>query len=73
MKLIPEWRSAWRMLSVQIGALAVVWVALPADTQTAILRLIGIDAAHLPALVGLAVIVGRLIAQPKVYDDDPTD
>jgi hypothetical protein len=64
--LIPEWRKAWRMLSVQIGALAVLWVALPATTQAAVLDLLGIDAQHLPGLVGLAVILGRLIAQPAV-------
>ena len=73
MKLIPEWRQAWRMLSVQVGALAVLWVALPADTQAAVLGLIGIDQKHMPGLVGLAVILGRLIAQPKLYDDDPPD
>jgi hypothetical protein len=68
MKLIPEWRRAWRMLSVQVGALAVLWVALPAETQAAVLRLLGIDAQHLPGLVGVAVILGRLIAQPRVRE-----
>jgi hypothetical protein len=66
MRLVPEWRKAWRMLSVQIGALAVLWVALPAQTQAAVLDLLGIDAQHLPGLVGVAVILGRLIAQPAV-------
>jgi hypothetical protein len=66
MQLIPQWRRAWRMLSVQAGALAVLWVALPADTQAAVLDLLGIDARHLPGIVGLAVIVGRLIAQPGI-------
>ena len=64
MKLIPEWRRAWRMLSVQVGALAVLWVALPATTQAAVLDLLGIDAKSLPGIVGVAVILGRLIAQP---------
>ena len=62
--LIPEWKRAWRMLSVQIGALAVLWVALPATTQAAVLDLLGIDAKSLPGIVGVAVILGRLIAQP---------
>ena len=66
MKLIPEWRKAWRMLSVQIGALAVLWVALPADTQASVLSLLGIDPKNLPGLIGLAVILGRLVAQPAV-------
>lgn len=62
--LIPEWQRAWRYLSVQIGALAVLWVAVPADTQAAVLDLLGIDPRHLPGLIGAAVIVGRLVAQP---------
>jgi hypothetical protein len=68
MKLIPEWRRAWRMLSVQIGALAVLWVALPAETQAAILRMVGISETQLTAVLGVLVIVARLIAQPKVRE-----
>jgi hypothetical protein len=68
MKLIPEWRRAWRMLSVQIGALAVLWVALPAETQAAILRMAGISETQLTAVLGVLVIVARLIAQPKVRE-----
>lgn len=64
-KLITDWRRAWRLLTVQIGAIAVLWVALPADTQAAVLGLLGIEERHLPGLIGLAVIAGRLIAQPK--------
>jgi hypothetical protein len=70
MTLIPEWKRAWRMLSVQIGALSVLWVALPADTQASVLSLLGIDPKNLPGLIGLAVILGRLVAQPKVRDSD---
>jgi hypothetical protein len=69
--LIPNWRRAWRMLTVQLGALAVVWVALPADTQAAILDTLHIDRSYLPGILGLAVIVARLIAQPSVGDHEP--
>lgn len=65
MKLIPEWRRAWRYLTVQIGALAVLWVALPAGTQAAILRVLRIDEADLPGVLGALVIVARLVAQPR--------
>lgn len=68
MRLIPEWRRAWRMLSVQIAALAVLWVALPADAQASILGAIGIDAADLPGVLGALMIVARLVAQPKVRE-----
>jgi len=42
MKLIPEWRQAWRMLSVQVASLAIAWGALPVDQQAAILALFGV-------------------------------
>lgn len=64
MKLIPNAAQAWRMLSVQIAALAVVFGTLPADQQSAILALIGIGPERIPALLGLGVIVARLISQP---------
>lgn len=65
MKLIPNWRKAWRFATVQIGALAVLWIALPAETQASVLQALHIDKQFLPGIVGLAVIIGRLIAQPK--------
>ena len=68
MILIPEWRRAWRMLSVQVAGLAVVWGTLPADQQAAILALVGVGHERIPALLGLAVIVGRLIDQPKTRE-----
>lgn len=66
MKLIPNWRSAGRMLSVQIAALAVLFGALPVDQQAALLALLGVGPERIPALLGLAVIAARLINQPKV-------
>ena len=66
MKLIPNWRRAGRMLSVQIAALAVLFGALPVDQQAALLALLGIGPERMPALLGLAIIVARLVAQPKV-------
>lgn len=65
-KLIPNWRKAWRMLSVQIPAintaLIATWASIPSKFQ---------DAYPLPWLLGTVVVllimgvVGRLIAQPK--------
>ena len=65
MKLIPNARRAWRMLSVQAAAVAVVYGALPADQQAAILAFLGVGPERVPALMGLAVIVARLVDQPK--------
>ena len=54
MKLIPEWRQAWRMLSVQVASLAIVWGALPVDQQAAILALFGVGPERVPLFFGLA-------------------
>ena len=37
MNLIPEWRRAWRMLSMIFSGLALAWLGLPAEAQTAII------------------------------------
>jgi hypothetical protein len=65
-KLIPNWRNAGRMLSVQIAGAAVLYGALPVDQQAAILALLGVGADRVPGLIGLAVIVARLVDQPQV-------
>ena len=68
MKLIPEWRKAWRLLSVQIASAAVLFGSIPAETQAAMLDLVGLQPSRLPAVLGLLMIVGRLLAQPKVRE-----
>lgn len=68
MKLIPEWKRAWRMVSVQAMAVAVAaqgaWVMLPAELQSQVpdWALKGLTAAIL--VLG---IVGRLVKQDKVH------
>lgn len=64
MKLIPEWRKAWRMFSVQalavIAMLPLIWSELPPDLVAMI------PPAWTPyILTALAVagIVGRLVDQ----------
>lgn len=57
------------MLSVQVAAVAVVWGSLPPDQQAAILGLLGIGHERIPALMGLAVIIARVIDQPKARGD----
>ena len=66
MRLIPNWRSAGRMLSVQIASAAVLFGALQPDQQAAILALLGLAPERIPGVLGLAVIAARLIDQPKV-------
>ena len=69
MPIIDNWRSAWRMLSMQVAGAAVVFGALPAETQAAVLDVVGIPSSRMPAIVGLLMIVGRLVAQPKLRQE----
>lgn len=62
--LISDWRRAWRLASVQIAALAVLFGSLPADTQAAVLDMVGVPAGRVPAILGLLFMAGRLVAQP---------
>ncbi len=67
MKLIPEARKWWRMLSMQFGGLALVWLALPAESQTIVLRMLpGMTQDRVAGALILLAMVGRLVAQPKV-------
>lgn len=64
-ELIPDWRRAWRFLSVQIAAAGVIFGSLPSDTQAAMLDAVGLPASRLPAILGLLVLVGRLVSQSE--------
>lgn len=66
-RLIPNWRSAWRMFSVQAQALALAilgaWQVMPEDLKAAIPP----GAVFWCAMALMAAgIVGRLVDQPKV-------
>ena len=63
-ELIPEWRRAWRMLSVQVATLAVAWGTLPADTQAMLLAAVGGPAERVPAILGLMLILARGMDPP---------
>lgn len=68
MRLIPQARHAWRMLSVQIAAAAVIFGTLPADQQAGILAMLGVGPERMPAIMGMLVILARLIDQPKLRE-----
>lgn len=66
MKLIPNWRHAWRMFSVQAMAIAAAiqaaWPTIPGDLKSAIPA----NVVHWVSLVLLvAGIAGRLVQQPS--------
>lgn len=65
--IIPEWRRAWRMLSMHFGALALVWLALPIEAQSTVLRMLpGMTEERVAGALILLAMIGRLVAQPKV-------
>jgi hypothetical protein len=69
MKLIPEWKRAWRMLSVQAMTLATAlqgaWLGVPDDMKAGINPSI-VNASCMVLLV--LGIVGRLVKQDKVSE-----
>jgi hypothetical protein len=64
-KLIPEARKAWRMFSVQMASIILIWSTLPADSQAAVLGLVGVPSDAVTGILAVLVILGRLIDQPK--------
>lgn len=69
MRIIPEWRRAWRMISVQCMTVALAmqaaWAAVPADLRDTVPP----SAATIITVVLLtAGIIGRLVQQPKVKE-----
>lgn len=67
--LIPQWRRAWRMASVQVSLLIVAWVALPPDAQAAVVGLLGVPPDKVPGLLAVLGIVARVISQPALQKE----
>jgi len=62
-KLIDNIRSAWRLATVWVGSAAVAFGVLPAKQQEAVLGLLHIPMSDVPAYLGIAFIVSRVIKQ----------
>jgi hypothetical protein len=69
MSLIPQWRRAWRMLSVQLSAVIVAWVALPEAQQAALAGLAGIAPDAVPGVLAALAILGRVVDQPALHPE----
>jgi hypothetical protein len=65
MRLIPNARNAWRMFSVQIASIILIWSTLPTESQAAVLGLVGVPTNAVTGILAVLVILGRLIDQPK--------
>lgn len=66
MKLIDDWRSAWKFWSVQLAALIAVWAALPVELQTALLGLVGLPADIVPGVLAVLVVAARVLRQDSL-------
>lgn len=65
MQFIDDAKNAWRLFSVQLGALAVAFGSLPADTQNSLLQMANVPQERVPAIIGALFIVARLVSQKK--------
>jgi type IV secretory pathway TrbF-like protein len=70
MALIPEWRKAWRMTSVQLAALiaavnaaAVAWSVFQGAVNPLVFATVNM-------MLSVAVAVARVIQQSKLRDSD---
>jgi hypothetical protein len=68
MKLIDNIGRAWRLLSVQVSGIAIVWGLLPGDQQKAVLALAGLGPEHAPAVLGVMFLLARIIKQPGALE-----
>ena len=81
MKLIDNWKQAWKLKSVQVGALSAffyalilfseqflnIWVLIPQELKNKIPENI---AEWVGMLVGVAMVLARLKKQPELHGGD---
>ena len=81
MKLIDNWKQAWKLKSVQVGAVSAFFYALIlfADQFVGIWNLIPQDVKNMVTeqwkevvgcFVGVAMVLARLKKQPELHGDD---
>jgi hypothetical protein len=64
-KLISNWKKAWRMASVQVATGAIAFGALPGDVQAAMLAVVGLSPSVAPVVLGVLLILARVVDQPQ--------
>lgn len=70
MKLIPEWRRAWRFWSARLIAALIAWTLLPAEQQVLLVQWAGADPDQVPTVLAALALLSRLIDQPGARGDD---
>lgn len=67
MKLIDEWKTAYKFASVRVGAIGTAllagWIAVPAEQQQAILSLLGLNTPAVLGIVGIIVAIGSRVVK----------
>lgn len=71
MKLIPEWRKAWRMTSVQLAVTCAALNAAAAGWSLFEGAVNPVVFASVNMVLGIAVAVTRVVQQPKLRDPAP--
>jgi hypothetical protein len=70
MRLVENWKEAYKWFSVQLITVALIWTTLPQETQQHILVLVpDVVEPYIVAILLLAAVVGRVVDQKKVKED----
>lgn len=70
LKPIPNWKRAWRMLTVHVATLALGFGLMTPEQQAGLLDLLGVAPERAPAVLGLMFLAARLIDQPKTREGE---
>jgi hypothetical protein len=70
MKLVENWKEAWKWFSVQAVTAAFVWEILPAETKALVPDVIE---PHLTAFFLVVAAIGRVVDQQKQAQNVDTE
>jgi hypothetical protein len=70
MKLVANWKSAWKMYSVRLAAILAVLGVLQTSLPMFQDFLPPLTFAVLTTLLSAAVVIGRVVYQPQLHQDD---
>lgn len=65
MKLVENWKDAWKWLSVHFASLLIIWTMTSPEDQAVLLSLLGWAPETVTRLLAVATLAGRLVGQTK--------
>lgn len=71
LRLVANWRAAWKWLSMQLIAAAAVWEGIPDDVKLAVVSIENHGRVTFWLLIGAAV--GRVIDQGTATSQEPQE